>query len=251
MTAAHGDAGSWRVVFNRDESPHRPPASPPIVVNSPGGAAVMPIDTPSGGTWLAATAAGLVVAIINRTSARAAGRGERAAPVALSRGVIIPGLVQWMSVAEVLRAAGGLPMHQFNPFRLIVLTRNQWGHLVGDARRVRVWQGGWDGRPLLWTSSGLGDRLVHGPRRRLFRQWREQGPWSPQRQDAFHAHRWPDHPERSVLMDRGLARTVSVTSVTVTPHRVTMQYRARDADDASELTLPRARALSTQGVSSA
>jgi hypothetical protein len=70
------------------------------------------------------------------------------------------------------------------------------------------------------------------PRLGLFDELMAADGVRPETQDRFHRHVWRDRPEISVMMSRGEARTVSVTTVEVvgaghaTPGRVAMEYRA-------------------------
>jgi hypothetical protein len=68
----------------------------------------------------------------------------------------------------------------------------------------------------LFTSSGLGDALVEGPRRRLFERLvlGAEDSWLDG-QSRFHRHRWPGQPELSVWMERPDARTVSRSVIDV------------------------------------
>jgi len=87
-------------------------------------------------------------------------------------------------------------------------------------------------RPVMFTSSGLGDARVEGPRRELFHDWFGDDPaqW-PAQQDAFHRHRWPDRPELSVCMSREDARSVSLTVVEVTAAGVSLTYHGAPPDE--------------------
>jgi hypothetical protein len=49
-------------------------------------------------------------------------------------------------------------------------------------------------------------------------------------QDAFHRHRWPDHPHLSVNMERADARTVSHAVIDLGPAAATFAYHP-DAPD--------------------
>ena len=60
-------ADGMRLVFTRDEQRRRAPSMPPRVHNGPSTKAIWPIDAAAGGTWIAATDAGLVFALLNRT----------------------------------------------------------------------------------------------------------------------------------------------------------------------------------------
>ena len=227
--------GGFRLACNRDELRTRPPALPPKVACFGERFAASPLDPAGGGTWVATSDAGLAFALLNVN-------GTAAAPVGrTSRGLVIPTLLGCDGLEAATSRALKLDCRDFSPFRLV----------MADARGCAVFS--WDGRdrglellrlarPLLLTSSGLGDALVEAPRRRLF----EETVWArptPAAQDAFHRHRWPDRPHLSVNMRRAEARTVSHTVIAVGPERVRMTYcgAAPGNDgpiDAVELQLP-------------
>jgi uncharacterized protein with NRDE domain len=204
-----------RVVMNRDERPDRPEALPPRwrTVDAPGGAhAIWPTDPQGGGTWIAASNAGLVLCLLNLNLDLPPPQ-----PAALqSRGLIIPRLVG--DRADPVASLKRTPLESFAPFRLVVA---DFG--AGVHPRIRLAR--WDGRalsvvvfagvPLCLVSSGLGDSKVE-QRLDLFRQTVEAEP-TPEAQDQFHLHAWPDRPELSVLMSRAQARTVSITTVEMQP----------------------------------
>ena len=82
-----------RIVCNRDESRLRPTALPPESRTFGNRRALMPIDPASGGTWIAASDAPLVLVLMNVYVAQADDAvyeilPQRPAPV--SRGTIIP-----------------------------------------------------------------------------------------------------------------------------------------------------------------
>ncbi|MBA4064811.1 MAG: hypothetical protein C0501_14080 [Isosphaera sp.] len=220
-------AGGVRVAFNRDEARTRPAAAPPAVVRAGARAAVYPTDPASGGTWLAATDAGLVLAVLNGNPPGASRVGT------VSRGTIIPALLATGSPGDAVSAAEQeLELEAFAPFRLVAVGREVIASLVWDGRTAEIDSRLLGGAPAVFTSSGLGDHLVTGPRTGLFRALTAGPPagW-PAAQDAFHRHRWPDRPEVSVNMSRATARTVSHAVVEVGPAGVRFAYHA-DAPDA-------------------
>lgn len=226
LTVIPRPPGGVRAAFNRDEAPARPPALPPGVRRFGDRTAALPTDPASGGTWLAVNDAGLALAVLNVNPAGGAAR--RAA--GRSRGCVIPALLDADSPAEALGTAERLDYRPFAPFRLVLI-----GHgVVADVR--------WDGRepmvcsrllggPLLFTSSGLGDEVVDGPRRELFEALFAVGPdgWEAA-QHAFHRHRWPGREHLSVNMRRDTARTVSHAVIDLDPHAATLTYHP-DAPD--------------------
>ncbi len=262
-----------RVVVNRDELVTRAEALPPARGGHPFGGrrALLPIDPESGGTWVGVNDAGVVLALLNlnlpgggaRQVAALNGGGERwerkGGGVLASRGGIIPGLLHCGSADDAVdvvhgHRAGGAGATR--PFTLVIADGRHVATVRCDGVSVGVEQMNRPVRPVMWTSSGLGDHVVEGPRRALFDGWFGGGcggasggasgggggslsggggggdaaAWV-ERQEAFHRHRWDGRPQWSVMMNRDGARTVSTTTVYVGRDRVAMRYRAVDPQD--------------------
>ena len=209
-----------RVAFNRDELRSRPAARRPAVRRVGRRAAAFPTDPVSGGTWVAATDAGLVLAVLNMNPPAPPPRGS------VSRGTIIPAALSAGSPWDAVFGAGvALDMRAFAPFRLVAVDRWVVADLVWDGRTAEVGSQLLAGPPAVFTSSGLGDAAVAGPRVALFRDLTAGPPagWAAA-QDVFHRHRWPDRPELSVNMCRADARTVSHAVVEVGAAAVRFAY---------------------------
>jgi hypothetical protein len=199
----------------------------------------MPVDPVSDGTWIGASDAGLIAVLMNvylRGSETVvhATQPPIAAPK-LSRGRIIPQVLQAGSLREAQMLAGAMDHAQFEPFRLLVVDRMQIVELVWSQGRCDLKPAEPIRRPLFFTSSGLGDDIVAKPRRRLFDElFADNGDW-PARQDAFHRHVWPGNERASVWMTRPEAMTVSCTEVELAATGVRMTYRARLGDGPNQL----------------
>jgi hypothetical protein len=199
---------------------------------------VLPVDPTSGGTWIAVNDAGLALALLNVNS-----RNGIAAPPAapLSRGNIIPALLHAQTPLAAAFSALDLDAAHYAPFRLVLVNRREGVEVHSDGARVRLVCRNGLTRPQLFTSSGLGDQAVEGPRRQLFGEFFDRPGDQLAQQDAFHRHRWPERPHLSVCMDREDARTVSHTLVLLGPDRVTLRYHPDAPDRPAEavtLTLP-------------
>jgi hypothetical protein len=209
-------SGGVRVVCNRDERRDRSAALAPAEYPVGGGRAIFPKDPDGGGTWIGVNGYRLVAALLNRNpgSDRARRPGRKAAEYLTSRGVIVPFLLQFECPAEALTSLERLSPFSFAPFRVVLVDRrSMWTASGGGGLGLRV-----DPyrlvRPLVVSSSGLGDALVEGPRRRLFEKLvlnRRNGVLAAQA--AFHRHQWSSARAISVLMSRADARTVSRTQV--------------------------------------
>jgi hypothetical protein len=188
--------------------------------------AVLPIDSASGGSWIAVNDAGLVMVIVNRNPG---GMPVKSAP--LSRGAILPLLLHCDSLRAAERLALDLNGAGFAPFRLILATRTEASVVVSGGGVMPAAQHLAIKGPLLFTSSGLGDALVEGPRRRLFEQMCKEPAWRPEEQDSFHRHSWPRATQLSVCMRRPDACTVSHTIVELGRDTATLTYLPHAPDE--------------------
>jgi hypothetical protein len=226
-----------RAVCNRDESRLRPAAVGPQVRSLGSRLAVMPIDPVGGGTWIGASDAGLAAVLMNVYGEETHGKvlaikpfPSASAKLSVSRGTIIPQALRALTLDEAVAIVRSLDHTAFEPFRLVVADRSAWAECLwtrsefsaGSARPIEG--------PLFFTSSGLGDEVVAGPRRRLFDEMFATSDNLPRQQDAFHRHAWPDNRPASVWMTREQAMTVSRTEVELTADHVTMSYHARVGD---------------------
>jgi Transport and Golgi organisation 2 len=230
--------GGFRLVHNRDELRRRVTARPPIIVETDGVRALMPIDPESGGTWVAGTENGLAFALLNLNERES----QPAAAAGRSRGGIIPPLLGCRTVAEAAAAMLSLQRGIYRPFRLIVAgggVVSELRHAAARPARQRLTS------PMMFTSSGLGDHLVEAPRRALFERIMAGRGDHVQKQDRFHAHRWRARPHISVDMERAEASTVSRTVLEVEGDRVHMEYtavgRSESARQSSSVQLRRQR----------
>lgn len=244
-----------RLITNRDELRVRPEALPPAWfapshapspadaparrTDAPASArrAVYPVDPVGGGTWVAATTGGLALCLLNANPPGWSTPSDPARAGLISRGAIIPGLLDAPTARDAASRVPALALNRFAPFTLLAADLSlrpasatatnppHRTHADHPAAASRVWRAVWDGRsilvdelgvaPVCVASSGLGDHLVT-PRLPLFDsivRAAEPGPSQAEAQDRFHRHRWPGRPEISVLMSRREARTVSITTV--------------------------------------
>ena len=209
-----------RLVCNRDERRSRPPALPPKLIRVSERRAIFPIDPAGGGTWIGANDTGLVLTLLNRSE----GCTRRPAADEWSRGLIVRTLIECASLDAVVSALETLDVSRFAPFRLVAMQNVRVAVVTGDgcttASQIEPLT-----RPLLFTSSSLGDALVEQPRRELFDRLVVSRPAARlQGQARFHRHRWTARPDISVLMSRHDAMTVSRTVVDLTERRSTMLY---------------------------
>lgn len=225
-----------RVVVNRDEHRERSNAYPPRWHDLPDGGgvgrrAIWPVDAHAGGTWIAAADHGLVLAVLNHYPRPPVDVVELTG--LRSRGFLIPDLISEPTAEAVAARVQDNELSSYAPFRMIAAQAARDG-------RIRAAELRWDrttltvswhaGDAMCFASSGLGDHRA-APRLPLFAEMVAEPGATPDRQDEFHRHTWPDRPEVSVMMSRTEARTVSVTRLEVMPagsatdrFRVSMAY---------------------------
>ncbi len=240
-----------RLVCNRDEQRTRPDATPPRWRDLPSTRALWPADGEAGGTWIAANEEGLALCLLNLNPPLPP---KMPPPNQLvSRGKIIPHLIASRTPDDALAALSALDLNRFAPFRLLAaspapkipatsLDEERWHRRPACDSSTRsgaqagrlshscshqILEASWDrtdllitrhhAAPLCLASSGLGDHLVQS-RLPLFDGMVLAAGATPEAQDLFHHHTWPDRPELSVMMHRAEARTVSVTTLEILPN---------------------------------
>ena len=215
-------ADGARMVCNRDEQRGRPAAHPPRVRRAGNRAAVYPVDPVSGGTWIGVNDAGLALALLNRYRP-----GDTRVAVR-SRGTLIPELLAVGTIAEIRRRLTRLlesDATAVEPFTLVAVRQGNLGLATFCGRELRFESRALD-RPIVFTSSSLGDALVTPPRRALFAALVRTTSRPLEGQARFHRHRWPERPEISICMSRPDASTVSRTVLDVRCTRVGLRYHA-------------------------
>jgi hypothetical protein len=215
-----GELPLFRVVANRDEQRSRPAALPPRLTRHEALDVLAPVDPLGGGTWIAASSAGLVFVVLNEYDLVAS--TDRAG--LRSRGLVIPALVGSESLGAVRERTSGLDPESFLPFRLLVVDRHHLMEVVADGRTLTFGSRDSSSRRVLRCSSLVDQQHARACRTALF-DYLVTGP-SQWAQDAFHRATWPDDEALGVRMSREDACTVSVTTVEVFENRISMAYCA-------------------------
>ena len=231
LRGAAGDRPVWRVVFNRDEQRSRPLAMPPALHALGTVRALHPVDPQGGGTWIAVTEHGLVLALLNGDDRGAPDPPE--APPRKSRGTIIPALAATAARRAADVTVRVLDPQAYRPFHLVIA--DERGAIeVTSAGRVLAAAAPDRSDRLIRTSSSVDPAAVRAWRTALFAP--PGTPASAEEQDAFHARAEPTRPAFGVAMTRVDACSVSITTVEVFPERVRMTYRPLPGADAVAVT---------------
>ena len=206
-------AEGFAVYFNRDEQKSRPVARPPEVKRAINGVRYLaPTDPTSGGTWLAASERGLVLALLNRWHEGVTIESPK------SRGVLIPKLIGLDDQRGVLNAVKALNLSKTPPFTLVVLGPDCSGQRCD-----------WDGVRLLIreakapiTSSSYEFENVRDARLRAFETATDL--------EDFHASEGEEPTAFSVRMRRADAQTWSRSVIEIEAERVRFSYWAEAED---------------------
>lgn len=230
LGGAQGEPGGIRMLASRDEERSRAPATPPRWHAADGVRGIWPTDPTGGGTWVAASERGLALTLLNGNPRPYPDLPPR--DRLRSRGAIIPSLIGSGSPSEAIERLGRLDLDAFVPFRLVAAGLvdgvPQVAHAAWDRASLRVTLAARP--PVCFASSGLGDAVVE-PRYGLFEDLVSGDP-TPDAQDAYHRHTWPERLPISVWMAREAARTVSMTCVEITGSgdgaEISLKYEALD-----------------------
>jgi transport and Golgi organization protein 2 len=217
-------ADGYRVMCNRDERRTRAVARPPRTFPTEVSWATYPQDPESGGTWIGVNDDGLVLALLNRTPA-----GSEPCAWPRSRGSVVPALLACPSIPRALNACDEMDLSRLAPFRIVMAHRSILAVVTVDRTRPAAEQFPLV-KPMMFTSSSLGDAVVETPRRRLFDELVLAGGDWLHGQFCFHRHRWDTRPEISVQMAREDAATVSRTTIAVTAKTIDVDYESLGGD---------------------
>jgi hypothetical protein len=210
--------GTLRLGFNRDELRSREPALPPEVRDGPAGRWIAPRDGRAGGTWIAASERGVVLALLNRS--------EGAPPPGVaSRGLLIPELLGATDADALVDALGRRDLAPFAPFRLLALWHGRDAGVVAGWNGVALDAAELDAAAGLLCSSSLGDERVTATRGAVWERHRAGATsFDAAAHDAFHRDHAPEPSAWSVCMHRDDAQSVSFTAVEIGGGVVRLAY---------------------------
>jgi hypothetical protein len=212
-------ADGFRLMCNRDEQHARPGAQPPRWVGTGRTAALMPTDPQGGGSWVAVTADGFAVTLLNRLSPN----GAAVSQPKQSRGELVTSLVSAGELDALLDAVHSIDPARYRAFQLVAVAGPRVLTATSDGARLESTIRTLD-RPVVFTSSSLGDTTAERMRVPLFEALVVHADDPLKGQREFHAHRWPRCSTFSVLMCRSDARTVSRATIDVRAGMASLAY---------------------------
>ncbi len=221
------DGKGYEVFFNRDELRTRGPATPPTLAEKNGVPYLAPKDADFGGTWLLINAHGVTLGLVNHYPLEPKNPPSRP----ISRGLLARDLADCADLANLRERLTQLKLRRYGAFFLFACAR---------AEKPRKWT--WDTKTLLedpaadplpfLTSSSFRTEDVRRHRRDYFaKNWAAKNQLDPANLWQFHLWHDADKSAFGVLMDRGDARTVSFSHITVGRGlEAVFAYQARNAD---------------------
>lgn len=205
--------------MNRDEKLARVAALTPKIIFADGQEIIYPSE-PTGGTWIAANAAGAAFALVNWYAVPACAEEN---PV--SRGAVVNAIATQTKPDAAENILRLLPLPRISPFRLIGFFPAQ--------KKIREWR--WNGkkfsalshpwRTAVWISSGFDEPGAQRARKKVFTvALRQKSAGSLDWLRRLHRSHLPTRGGYSICMHRDDAATVSYTEIIASASRVQMNY---------------------------
>ncbi|MCX4029115.1 NRDE family protein [Endozoicomonas sp. SM1973] len=227
----------YEVFFNRDEQKSRVAALPPQLVNHSPTLSLMPIDPVGGGSWLATTEYGQVIALLNLYQADI---GEISSEQQ-SRGLLVHQLASftnWQAQQLWLRQ---LDYNLYRPFSLFIFTPT-W-HSNKQLKQLLVHQFDWDNQTLqqqqpkqpFFSSSSVATQAVLANRHACYKALgyasgtptpiqSKSSPLTTRDLLQLHRSHQPSASAYSICMHREDAQTVSFSHIKINQQQTEFDY---------------------------
>jgi hypothetical protein len=207
------------VTSNRDESIARERAIPPRVKSVSGVRLLMPQDPEKSGTWIAASERGRVAVLLNGAFQRHAHKP----PYRVSRGIVLLDSFTWDTMADF---KSNYDFSGIEPFTIIAI---QFERDITDLR--------WDGAethlsttsvalPQVWCSAQMYPPQIQEATSSRFRAFLNEHP-NPTPEDLVQFNmqeEYSDKMKRAGVQPFSFLRTVSISSIVMSPTNVVFKY---------------------------
>lgn len=198
---------------NRDESPLR---TSPGLVRSPNDQWIYPKEPLSGGTWMSMTQNGRVVSLLNGAFEK-----NKYVPSIKSRGIMV---LEFLACASITTFTSNYDFKDIEPFTMVVYEHANLWELRWDKKQTYLKKLDVT-KPHIWSSSTLYLPAIKELRRAWFTTYLKEHPVSTEESILdFHRHAGIGDVQNDLIMDRGIVKTVSITSVLKTGKGVAMTY---------------------------
>lgn len=204
----------WLLTNNRDETPQR--ASYHLIKKDTGGEHLLYPPDEKGGTWIAISAPGRVVCLLNGAFVKHSHRP----PYRLSRGVIV------LAAARAIDAhhfTSALDLEGIEPFTLIWKDDTSFFQLVWDGKETHI-QELESHQNYIWSSSTLYTEEQKKKRTAYFQNFILNQTLLPSKLKAFHLSQPFGEPDCDFKMERPGVKTIAMTQVLRSKDSFTMEY---------------------------
>ena len=212
----------YLLAMNRDENLERETALPPRVHAIAGKAWIGPVESSSGGTWIATSAAGATLTLLNAHPRHTIPSNPAGL---ISRGLLIPTLITALDGDELSPRLAAMTLSRFRPFRVVAI--------FPEERLLRIHN--WDGYEIAielrpWSlqqvfSSGMSDEMATTTRGSTAQTFAKGGTETDEAWvRRLHRSHAPDAGAFSYCVHRVDVETVSYTEVAVEECVITMRY---------------------------
>lgn len=220
---------------NRDEAPKRQDDRFPEFKKHKERIILYPKEPLAGGTWIAASDHGLAACLLNGGFSN----HKHNPPYRLSRGRMMLELMEYDDPVDFF---SHYSFEGIEPFTLVVIdyTSNLKGHvLVWDGRHTHLEKLDCN-KPRIWASSTLYDESIKRDRQKKFRNWLKQHPHDNQNEIIkFHSSGSAQKGENTIVMDRGIVKTLSTTSIEFNTHSMRAFHKRLSSHSQRNVILPR------------
>jgi hypothetical protein len=213
--------GGYLIGMNRDENRLRAAALLPSITERNGMETVYPREAETAGTWIAANATGVAMAILNQN------RGPHTGDKLRSRGTLIPEVIHCLGMREIVPRIERLDLSGMLPFLALAISPQE--QVIVEWR----WDGAslksrpWTWRDHHWFSSGISDSLATQVRGAFCHTaWQRRDAGSADWLRRVHAAHTPVRGSFSVCVHRPEAATVSYTEIAFDGRDLVMRYHA-------------------------
>lgn len=218
---------------NRDESPERGHTGFPSYHHVEGKNIVFPRDPKAGGTWIATSDNGISVCLLNGANKP----HEYNPPYKISRGLVVMEAIECIKPDEFFK---NYDFTNIEPFTMVVLFHDP---------ELKILEFKWDGEntflakkdpktPHLWASAQLYTQEAIENRDKWFQKWlKENKEFSVEAIRDFHQNAGNGDLQNDMVMDRGVVKTVSITTISSLKGLVNMAHQNLLENSLQEITL--------------
>ncbi|HSE26136.1 MAG TPA: NRDE family protein, partial [Pyrinomonadaceae bacterium] len=210
----------YLLLFNRDELRTRKPASAPRIEQRNGVEFIAPLDGDHGGSWIAVNQFGLTLCLLNRFDDSPGGIIREYT----SRGLLLHELTDCSALKTVTERVDDAKCSRFRPFTLVALVTGQPAMVIEWTGSETITKSHAENfMPI--TSSSLQEGNVVLKRKRQFQEMvLARSSVDDELLFEFHRSHLPERGPASVCMHRPDARTVSMSTLTVTQKAIEFVY---------------------------